>query len=273
MHKYFEYIGILTLLIFSFILTEKTTMITKDIDEIMVEIKNNYSNYNSKGMDATKEGNYIIPGICDKKVNINKSYNEMRKIGFYNPNNYVYSIHRPNINIHNNYNKYIISGNKNINNIYFFIELNSSNKKYINLYKFNNYNFIVNSEFYINNKNIINKLLTNNNSILISNTKKKQYKKVYNDYFLNTSKKIYCYNNNEDNTFLNICTKYKSNTISSITTYNSNYLYNIKKNISSGIFMKLVLNNNLIDEIDSINKYVSSKGYYIKNIDNNLSEC
>ena len=273
MHKYFEYIGIVALLLFSFVLTEKTTMITKDIDEIMIEIKDNYSNYNSKGMDATINGKYIVPGRCEKKVNISKSYNKMRKIGFYNSDNYIYNIHKPSINIYNNYNKYIISGNKTLNNIYFFIELNTSNIKYLKLYRFNNYNFIVSSDFYLNNKKIINELEKNNNSILISQVSKKQYKKVSNDYFLDTNKRIYCYNNNENNNFLNLCSKYKSNTIGNIKSNSFNYLYNIKSNLYNGIFIKLSLNDELVNELSSIDKYINMKGYNIKNIDDNLGEC
>ena len=261
-------------MLFSFIISKRTIMITKDIDEIMIEIKNNYSNYNVVGMNAKVSDKYITPGVCERKVNINKSYNEMRKIGFYNPNNYIYNNKRPSINIYNNLDKYIVNGNKTINNIYIFIELNNINKKYININKFSNYNFIVNTNFYINNKKLINELISNNNSIiLIPTLNKKQYKYVYNDYLVNTNKRIYCYNNKENNNLLNICIKYKSNSIGNITTYNSNYLYNIKSYLSNGLFIKFELNNELINELLIINKYIESKGYNIKNIDNNLGEC
>ena len=271
--KYFEYIGILTLLFLSIEFTRKTTTVTKDINEIMIEIKNNYSSYNISGEDATINNNTIVPGKCYKKVNINKSYIEMKKIGFYNPDKYVYKIKKPSIGLYNNLDKYVISGNKSISNIYIFINLNNFNKKYIDMYKFNNYNFIVNYDFYINNEKIINKLIKNNNSILINESNKKQLKKVSNDYYLNTNKRVYCYNSNKDDIFLKLCTKSKSNSISNIEIYKSNYLYNIKNNLSNGIFLNLDLNNELINEIGSINSYIESKGYNIRNIDNNLTEC
>ena len=272
--KYFEYIGVISLLLLSIIFTKKTAALTKDIDEIMIEIKNNYSNYNTLGMDANIIDNkYIIPGKCIKHVNIYRSYYEMKKVGFYNPDSYIYKVVKPKINIYNNLDKYIINGNKEIPNIYIFINLNYANINNLYKYNFTNYNFIVNYEFYINNKKIISNLIKNNNSILISNTSKNNIKKVSSDYLIDINKNIFCYNNNEDDNYLHICSKYKSNSIIVINSYDSNYLYNIKPILSNGVFLKFTLNDEFINEVSSINKYIESKGYIIRNVDNYLGEC
>ena len=42
MKKYFEYIGLITLVCFSFFITEQTVTVVKEVDDIMVQIKNNY---------------------------------------------------------------------------------------------------------------------------------------------------------------------------------------------------------------------------------------
>ena len=121
MRKLFEYIGLITLMCFSFFITEKTTMIAKNMDNIMVEIKSNYQKFEFQPKDATINNDEIIPGICEKKVNINKSYNEMKKIGMYDEKLYQYNYQNPNQNLLNNYDKYVIKGNSFKNYIYFFI--------------------------------------------------------------------------------------------------------------------------------------------------------
>ena len=228
MSKYFEYIGLISLMIFSFMLTEKTTTIAHNIDEIMVTINDNYKKYNIDGENATIDKNTIIPGICSKKVNVNKSYIEMKKYGFYNPNNYIFDTKLPKINITNNIDKYIVAGNNKENNIYIFIELDSISIKSIdNTYK--NYNFIMSYNTYMENKKIIKKI-QNNNSILITNTNYKKLKDISNDYYISKKKKIYCYNvSNKD--FFNTCIKNKNNTISIKDSYSSNYYSIIKNNL------------------------------------------
>ena len=77
MRKLFQILGLISLICFSFFMTEKTALVVSDMDEIMIEIKANYKNYKTEAINAIIEDNTIIPGICAKKVNINKSYKNM----------------------------------------------------------------------------------------------------------------------------------------------------------------------------------------------------
>ena len=79
MKKVFEIIGIFSLLIFSFILTEKTATVIKDMDEIMIGIKKNKDNYYFDYVDAVIDGDTIVPGISKREVNINASYQKMKE--------------------------------------------------------------------------------------------------------------------------------------------------------------------------------------------------
>lgn len=273
MRKLFEYIGLITLMCFSFFITEKTTMIAKNMDNIMVEIKSNYQKFEFQPKDATINNDEIIPGICGKKVNINKSYNEMKKIGMYDEKLYQYNYQNPNQNLLNNYDKYVIKGNSFKNYIYFFITITNSNIFYLQEYDFKNYNFIMTYDIYIKNKKIVEQLIDNGNSILLENTSFKKYKKISKDYENKTGNKIFCYNEKKDSDFLDLCSSNKSNTISGIYYIDNNYFLNLKKNLSKGNFVHFELSKELLVNIKYMEDYVEQKGITKSNIDYSLKEC
>ena len=273
MRKKFEYIGLITMMCFSFFITEKTTTIAKNMDNIMIDIKSKYSEFELQSKDATITDDEIIPGICGKKVNINKSYNEMKKIGLYDEKLYQYDYVKPKINILNNQDKYIKQGNSYKNNIYLFITITTSNISYLKEHDFKNFNFIMTSNIYNDNKKLIQNLIDNGNSILIQNSKFKNYKKIAKDYQDKTGNNIFCYNPDKNSEFLDICSTGKSNTIGQMLFIDENYLFNLKRNISKGMFINFNLSKEFLSNIKYIEKYVEQKGIMISNIDYNLKEC
>ena len=74
MKKFFESLGLITLVCFIFFYTEKNTSVVKELDDIMIKIKEVSPNYATKVIDAIIEGDTIIPGISGKEVDINTSY-------------------------------------------------------------------------------------------------------------------------------------------------------------------------------------------------------
>ena len=257
---------------FSFFITEKTATISTNVDEIMISIKREYKKYEISGENAKISGNKIIPGRCEKKVNISKSYTEMKKIGFYNPKLYSFYYNNPKINLTNNYDKLIVSGNLSEKNIYLFAELSENNKDIVKQNNFFNYNFIVNSEFYKNNDSLIRDLKEKNNSILIEMTNYKNYKYIETDYLKKYKKNIFSING-ENNNFLNICSSNKSNTIAISNIIEKSYLLNIKKNISNGKFIKILINESFVNDKKIVEKYINSKGLKISSVDEYLTEC
>ncbi len=272
MRKIFEYIGLITLMCFSFFVTEKTSMIAKNVDELMIKIKENYKNYEVESENATIYKNKIIPGKCSKKVNINKTYSEMKKLGLYDEKLYQYEYAHPDISLSNNYDKLIISGNAQNNNIYIFIELDNYNKEFINNFDFQNYNFIVSSVFYQENIPLMKSLIENNNSIILGDSSFKNYKKIANDYFDRTSKKIYCYNINSDD-YINICASNESSSIGDLESISDNYLLYTKKELTRGKFFKFSLSDELINNIQLVESYIESKGFMRASVDSSLQEC
>lgn len=67
MKKYFQIIGIISLVCFSFMFTEKTALMVRNSDSLMQTIKENEAQYEVKSINASIEGNTIIPGIGGKK--------------------------------------------------------------------------------------------------------------------------------------------------------------------------------------------------------------
>ena len=109
--SYLTIVGICLLTIFSFYYTNKIIEFSKSKDLIMIEIMNNKDNYNKISIDALINNNYITPASEGLEVDIDKSYNKMKKLGKYNENLYVYNIVKPTISIKDNYDKFVINGN------------------------------------------------------------------------------------------------------------------------------------------------------------------
>ena len=117
MKRFFQAIGIISLLCFSFIYTEKTVTVVKEFDDIMVQIKEQNDSYKVEAIDATVTSNTIIPGLSGSEIDIDKSYSKMKRYGKYNDKLLEYKNVKPNISLQNNINKYVIKGNKNKNMI------------------------------------------------------------------------------------------------------------------------------------------------------------
>ena len=88
MKKLFQFVGLITLLFFSFYLNSTTKNVIKNMDDIMMQIKMNKNKYNRDRVDAIIIDKYIIPGISKKTVDENKSYENMRKYGKYDEDYY-----------------------------------------------------------------------------------------------------------------------------------------------------------------------------------------
>ena len=112
MKKFFQTVGIISLLCFSFIYTEKTATVVKEFDDIMIQIKEKNEIYRKKAIDAVIVDNTIIPGISGSEIDIDKSYSKMKRYGKYNDKLLEYKSILPNISLTQNMNKYIVNGNK-----------------------------------------------------------------------------------------------------------------------------------------------------------------
>ena len=273
MKRVFEYIALISLLIFSFFLTDKTSIVIKNMDEIMIMIKDNKKRYETKEINAVITGKYITPGISKRKVNINKSYNNMKEYGKYNPNLYIYDYIKPSVSIIDNKDYIINSGNKikRIVSINFILNDITYLDDIITILDNNNVSctFFIDEEFLSNNLDLVYSLINKGYIIGISNNKSNY--KWMNTIITKVDKQsnIYCMYNNDK-------TVSKCNSIDGYTikgkSIDNNYFHNIKNNLSSGSIYNLSINNELINNLDIILKFILKKGYRIENIDKHIQE-
>ncbi len=273
MKKIFEYLGLLSLICFSFFLTEQTALVVKEVDDIMIQIKSEMEKYAIEGIDAKIEGNTIIPGLVSKEVNVDKSYNNMKEKGLYDSSFYVYDEIKPSISIDNNYNKYIISGNskKNMVSLVFLVE-NKNIKDIQNIigqipvtYVIENYNF----DNQIGNLQIVNNL---DNSIAIKIDNNQNFNLIVQKLKSIGIDNYYCYNLNYNDNFLESCKTKKKHTVVSKQLINSQPLKNVKKELKAGQIFTFTITDELINELPNIISYIESRGYTIANLEDHLSE-
>ena len=268
MKKYLEYFGFVLLAIFSFFYTSKTSIVIKNMDDIMIKIKEEKDNNYTKPIDAYIDGDTIIPGISGKEVNINASYDSMKKVGAYSSNLLVYNKIKPSISIFKNYDKYIIKGNskKNQVSLIFKVDNDDINQVVNILDKYNvKANFFSKYEL--------------NDSILNLVSKRHNVGSISNKEWLSTlvmkvanQKYGYCYLEDKDKEVLDMCSMNKYFVIiPSVVTKNTPTL-TIKKNLESGSIISMDLNKEVINELEFIIRYIKSKGLDIVNLETLLEE-
>ena len=184
------------LFIFSILLIKNGVYIIRENDYLMKTIKEKQSAYNKDPINAIITNNTIIPGIKGRKINLKKSYNNMKGINEFKESLLVFDEIKPNKSINNIYDKVIISGNQHNNKISIITTLDSkycyaeeliikkeciqNNKYTILIYKINN-NYLTNIKNKVHNGiifylesisngelNIITKYLKNNNYEIIN---------------------------------------------------------------------------------------------------------
>jgi len=277
MKKFFEYLGLFALVCFSFFYTEKTTSVVKELDDIMIKIKEVSPNYKKEVIEAKIDGNTIIPGISGKEVDINTSYQNMRKLGTFNQNYLEYEYIKPNELLKNNVDKYIISGNENKKQVslIFLVEKRNKVDEILNKLDDIKVNFFVDGNWFENNNNLVIELIENghivgnlsynkdysNSSFIWMDTIIKKIGKQKNSYCIKTD-------NKKD---LEMCALQKDYTVAPIEI--SEYpLINVKNNLNNGSIIAFKINNNLIKELDLIIKYIESKDLEIVNLETLLNE-
>lgn len=279
MKQILKIIGIITLLIGSFIYTKQVTTVLKSEDNIMITIKNEAKMYYQSPVQALIENNTIIPGIKGRKVNANKSYYRMKSIGKYQQKLLVFEDIAPNISLKNNFDKYIIKGNPNKKMVSLvFIVKNNNLNKIIQI--LNNKgikaNFFIETKYLEKNKNIIFNLIKQNHIIGNLST---NYDYNNSDFIWIKStitngvgqKYNYCYAKEQNDDVIKNCSIQRSYTIMP-TIITENPYISTKQNLESGSILSYEINSELEKELNLIINYIQSKNYQIVNLYHLLKE-
>ena len=281
MKKTFEIIGLISLICFSFLYTEKITTVIEENDDILNEIEIVASQYKIKPINAIVSNNNVIPGIFGKEVDIKQSYKKMKKINNFNSNLLVYKEIEPDVSVKEMYDKYIVSGNmqKKEVSLLFLIEKNDNIDEVINILK----KYEISSTFYIdgnwfenNNEKIIDLI---NEGFLIGNLGYNYKYNVSGISWMNTivtkignQKNTYCYTEIDNEDLLNICKNNQSYTIKPNIITNINPLIEIKKDLKNGSIITLKINKTTIEQLPLIIQYINSKDLKIVNLEELLNE-
>ncbi len=252
MKKIFNFLFTIILLIFSFYYANIVRNFLKNKDPLMQEIKSKQNKYYKEPIDAIITNKTIIPGISGTKLNINASYQKLKKIKKFDSSSLIIDKVKPSISLTNNIDKYIINGNLNKKNISIIISTN--NLEIVKYYKNTNINFIIDKYFLLDNLNYLNSIT---NNIII-----------YQGNLIKNKRINYCYETNINN--LNICSYYNLYTIiPNIITHD--YYYNVYNTLENGKIFMFYLNSNL-DEFNILLKSISNLNYNLVSIDKLIEE-
>ena len=113
MKRLFEWLGGITLLLFSFYFTDRVSEIVINNTKLMGEIKTVMNEYQTSAVNAKVDisNNEIVPGKYGKKINEEESYQKMKDINAFNKNFLVFDYIKPQISLSDNKDKIISQGN------------------------------------------------------------------------------------------------------------------------------------------------------------------
>lgn len=267
--KLIRVIGLVTLICFTFFYTEKIIDVSIMQDNVMIEINENKENFYIKPIDAIIDGDTIVPGKVGKEIDVDKSYLEMKKVGYYEESLLKYREIYPEKSIYNNYNKYIISGNKYQKKIALVYIINSNIKlNRLKNYRNIKFNLFIDATLLHDNMEIINYFKNSEIYNYGNNGKYTMDNLIISNNIINNkanNNAVYCLFTEKDIESLNNCSNNKM--LSIMPSINGDYNM-IKNEIMNG---SIILINNL-DEVNNIVRYVSGKGYIISGLSEIIKE-
>ena len=259
MKTYLKYLLVIFFTIFSFYYTDKVIELSEYNNTILASINDYSVAFDKECIEGSIMEDGIILGLSGIKINKNKSYSNMKGIGFkkelleYNENKCI-------LNKEDNKDKYIIGGSNYKNSVSLVIDLNTFNyyEDIVNIS--NSENIVLN--YLVNINNIDNLKDKNNILIKTNNNNIKEFK--------NKLSNFYCVKY-DDFEVLNYCKNEKINSIRMSNYISDNLLINTKKILDKGIIIFIKENNVNKNELISTIKYIKSRGYKIVSIDELLS--
>lgn len=279
MKRIIKFTGLLTLILFSFFYTDKVVEVIRENDKLMIELEQVSDNYKVNAINGIISGDTIKPGINGKKVNIEKSYKQMKEKGIFDENLIKYDKIVPKINMSHNQNKYIIGGNKerNMVSIVFILD----NKKYLkkvedlSISKDVTINYFVTYDYLVDNSTNITKMT---NSEFYNYGSDGEYSPD-NILFANNlisritdNEAIYCLTKYKNEKVLNLCSENNLYTILPNIIVKNDPYSEVKKSLASGSIILMEMDNDSTTELGIIVDYIRGKGYDVVGLSKMLSE-
>lgn len=279
MKKIIKLTGLIVLILFSFFYTDKVIEVIREEDKLMIELKELESTYKIEAVDANIVSNTIVPGINGRSINLDKSYKEMKSIGYINNNMLVYDTIKPTISITDNKDKFIIKGNSKKQIVSLIVILDSdkylSSLEEIATNRNITINYFVDYTYLINNTTKIKKMT---NSEFYSYGDKGNYTPDSLLFSNNLITRIsnneanLCLDSNMENSIIKLCSENNLYTITPSIVAMDNTYKTIKENISSGSIILINNNKQNLSSLNTIIDYIEGKGLKIEGLSKLITE-
>ena len=282
MKKFLEAFLVIALVLFSFYYTEKAICLLESNDPIMKKIKDKSSDLEEKALNASIDGDYLIPGYNGLVINLEESFTKMKGYGSYNEALLVFEEVEPNISIDDYYDKYISSGNGMSTNIalVFTVDESSYTDNILNILKDKDTvgTFFIDGKFTDNNSSFVTLAVSNSNEVEVLS-----YDKSYDELLFKASiDKIktltsttpkYCYATYDNEEVLKLCSKLSMHTIIPTIRLDDNIYSNLKGNLRSSSIISIKLTESNIKELKVLINYIKQRGFTLVTLDTLLNEA
>lgn len=279
--KYASYLGVFILVCFSFFYTDKAVDIIRENDPVMKQIELEATNYEIDPINAYIVGDEVTPGLNGRKVNVEKSFFEMKKINEYRSNMLVFDEVIPEVPLHQQYDKHVIQGNTTRSEVALIFKIDSWNyfTELVNILKEKEVvaTFFIDGELVEQNLDLIEQV--SNSGFEIENL---GYDGTYSVNKFNWTNNMitsvtnkdtnYCYTESKDSGILDLCSKYSMYTIKPTIQTGSYPFLSVKKNLENGSLISFSLTETTLKELPSTITYIRQKGYDIVTITEAISE-
>lgn len=271
------------LLVFaSFFYTDKAVSMMEDKDPVMIKIKKEKKSLEEESINAKVNGEYLVPGYSGLVVDLDKSFNKMKKYGGYNESLIVFKESTPTISVDEYYDKYIVSGNGFTNYISLVFEITDKEllPKIKDILKENDVRatFFVDGLLLKEDNILITSLLQDFHEIELLNYNG-SYDRLIFEEALDTLQVItnkrgkYCLAKYDQKEILELCSKEKMHTIIPTIQIKSNPYLSLKGKLREGSIISITPTKENISELDVVIKYIKQRGYTLDTLEQLLSEA
>lgn len=274
--RYFSYVGVFVLFLFSFFYTDKAVEIVKKNDPIMKQLLKVKGEYNNSSEDAVLIFNNIIPGKSGVSIDVDRSYEKMKRYGSYDSSLLVFEEVMPDVSIYDYYDKYVISGNASSNMVSIIVKMDDV--LYLDDYLKVVMNKGVSITFLFSEDLIVGDVIERvkmagcDVELLDSSYDNKVIKRINKKLSNYNSKLSICYLQEDNDLILGNCAKNKMHTVKPSIIVNSHLYNTVKEDITFGSIIKLDGTSNNLNEFNSVINYIIQKGYGITTVSNIIKE-
>ena len=282
MRKIIEILFACLLVFASFFYTDKAISMMEDKDPVMIKIKKEKKSLEEESINAKVNGEYLVPGYSGLVVDLDKSFNKMKKYGGYNESLIVFEESTPTISVDEYYDKYIVSGNGFTNYISLVFEITDKEllPKIKDILKENDVRatFFVDGVLLKEDNILVTSLLQDFHEIELLNYKG-SYDRLIFEEALDTLQVIankrgkYCLAKYDQKEILELCSKEKMHTIIPTIQIKSNPYLSLKGKLREGSIISITPTKENISELDVVVKYIKQRGYTLDTLEQLLSEA